>query len=255
MRMWCLSVARKELGSNPRGRLTPATVSRRLVLSLAALAVIGAAVVVRSGSAPKRTDPTIAKPQAVLFAVRGTPQDPVGPGLAAFIAVINPQQRTIGMVPVPGTLNTPEGTLAEVAPTASAQTIAQDVSAEMRVKLTGYLVLDAGMVSDIVTTLAQEAPGWPPELTPDQALADLGWPGAMARPKAAVAVVQDLIQYLPDITGNANRLLVAKVLLATNSDLGPYQMFVVVTYINDEHVVPMDLRSLPASLREKQVKR
>ncbi|MDA8345461.1 MAG: hypothetical protein M0Z66_08255 [Thermaerobacter sp.] len=233
---------------------SPASFGKRLLLSLAVIAVVGAAVLIRSGSTPRKIDPTIAKPKAVLFAVRGTPTDSLGPGFAAFIAVIRPSKHDIGIIPVPGSLPTADGqTLAEIAPTASGQAIANDVVSQLHVQLSGYLVIDADTVEYVLTKLWDQAPSWPPDLTPSQSLADLGWPNANAPRKASITVIQDLIQYLPEIPGNGN-LLVAAVLQGSITDLSPYEMFVLVTYINDERITPLTVRSLPASVREKQVK-
>ncbi len=252
--MWCLSVSRQTKSPAAHNRPPFARFGKRLLVGLAVLAVLGAAILVRSGGTPRRADPTIAKPRAILFAVRGTPTDQSGAGLAAFIAVIRPNTHDIGVIPVPGSLPATGGqTLSQFAPTASGQAIASDVVSQLHVKLSGYIIIDADVVQQVFTTLWDQAPGWPPDLTPEQSLSDLGWPDARpSNRKAALQVISDLIQYVPQIQGNAN-LLVALVLQGSSTNLSPYEMFVLVTYINDERIAPLTLRSLPASLRQKQV--
>ncbi len=251
--MWCLSVARNPDRLELGGRPPLSAFGKRLLVWLAVLAVVGAAVLIRSGSAPKRTDPTIDKPKAILFVVQGTAQDPQGPGIAAFVAVIRPAKRYVGVVPVHGSLATPGGALAEIAGTADAQTIAADVANGLKIRLGGYIVLDVNTVYGILTTAAQ-APGWPMDVSPDQALTDLGWPGGTPSKQASIAMIQDLIKYLPQLPGSSQTLLVADALRGTSTNLSPYELFVLITYINDERITPLPLRSLPASLRQKQVK-
>jgi hypothetical protein len=251
--MWCLSVARNQDRLDSGSRPSLSTVGKRLLFWLAAMAVVGAGVLIRSGSAPKRTDPTIDKPKAILFVVQGTASDPQGPGIAAFVAVIRPAKRYVGVVPVHGSLSTPDGTLADIAGVASAPTIAQDVATGLRIRLGGYIVIDVNTVYGILTTAAQ-APGWPIDIGPDQALADLGWPGGTPSNKASISMIQDLIKYLPQLPGTSQTLLVTDALRGTSTNLSPYELFVLVTYINDERITPLTLHSLPASLRQKQVK-
>ncbi len=245
-------------GPDNAGALPPAhhprSVGRRLLIWLAILAVLAAALLIRAGGMVQRTDPTTAKPQAILVVVRGTDASTSGPGVAAFIAVIRPKSRSIGVMPVTGNLATPEGQpLADAAPTLPAGQIAAAIANDLQLNVSGYIVIDAGVVENVIATLQQEVPTWPPDMTPQQALADLGWPRARLSRKGQLTVIRDLISYIPALQGNAT-LLVGEVLQNSSTNISPYQLFVLVTYVNDQKVVPIRLRSLPKTLRQKQVK-
>lgn len=235
-------------------RLTAAAWGRRLLLWLTTLALLAAGAVIGAGTASHTTDPTITQPKALLVAVRGTTQDALGPGLAAFIAVIEPQGRRIGVIRVPGNLPTPTGEhLAALAPTVPPDVIADNVAQDMQINLSGYVVFDAEAVQDAFTTLATETPGWPTDISPQQALAELGWPNSRTSAGNQLHILRMLILNAPMIRHGTN-LLVARVLEGTSTDLSPYEIFLLATYINDEKLAPTSVHKLPAELREKQVK-
>lgn len=250
--MWCLSVA-AERPQFP-GSSRPAVFGKRLLVWLVGFAVLCGIVIVRSGSVPHPTDITVVKPRAVLIAVRGSDTSTLGPGIAAFIAVIDPSVHSVGIIEVPGSMPAVGGTLSEIAPTATPQVIASTVSANMHINLSGYVVLDVSTAETVLTALQQEAPNWPQELTPSLSLYYLGWPYAHPQKGFYLPVLQDLVQDLPQIPNNQNFLTAAAVFQGSKSNLSPYELFVLVTYFGDEHLVAMPLRSLPASLKQKQVK-
>ena len=239
--------------SDQSRRTQTAFIGGRLFSWLAAISVLAAGVLIGSGAATQRTDPTIAKPSAVLVAIRNTTEENAGPGLAAFVAVIQPKSRSIGIVRVPSDLPTAAGQpLAEDPSLVPAAEIADDVEQNMHVKLSGYIVIDATVVREVFATLWQDTPNWPHDLTPDQALSDLGWPDAHATSKAQTQIVGDLIEYVPQVQHDAN-LLVSMVLRGASTDISPYELFVLVTYVNDEKITQLPLQRLPSSLIEKQV--
>lgn len=232
----------------------PRFLGRRLLLWLAILAVLAAALLVHAGGIAQRQDPTTAKPQAVLVVVRGTEASSSGPGVAAFIAVIQPQSRSIGILPVSGSLKTPSGlTLADAAPALSRPDISAAVAADLRLNLTGTIVIDAGVVEDVFGTLQQGVPAWPATLTPHQTLVDLGWPSARPDRKGQLQVISDLITYVPQLQGNTT-VLVGEVLQGASTSLSPYELFTLVTYVNDQKVVSIRLHDLPKALLQKRVK-
>ncbi len=232
----------------------PGFLGRRLLLWLAILAVVAAALLIHAGGTAQRPDPTTAKSQAVLVAIRGTDASTSGPGIAAFVAVIQPKSRSIGILPVSGTLATQEGpTLAEAAPSLSAGEIAANVATDLGIKLSGYIVIDGGVVENVIATLQQGVPEWPLTLTPQQALADLGWPNARPDRKGQVQVLTDLISYVPQLQGGDSTVLAGEVLQGSSTRLSMYDLFVLVTYVNDQKVAPIRLRNLPKTLFQKRV--
>ena len=237
----------------------PSFIGQRLLLWLGLVAVLAGALLIHAGGTNRRTDPTIAKPKAILVVLRGTTTSSSGLGMAAFIAVIQPKGRTIGVIPVSGLIKTPDGrTLSDVAPNLTgpsgpaAQEISQDVAQALNVDLTGYLVIDAGVVEDVFQTIYATVPSWPRDLRPHAALTALGWPDGRSDEASQVRVVRDLITYVPQIQHNAQQLAV-QVLAGSNTDLSPYELFLLVTYVNDGRIAPMALHKLPPSLVAKQV--
>jgi hypothetical protein len=167
---------------------------RRFLLWLAIMAVLAAALIIHAGGLAQRPDPTTAKAQAVLVVVRGTDASTSGPGIAAFIAVIQPSSRSIGILPVSGRLKTPSGvTLAAAGPNLTRQEISAAIAQDLNLKLSGSIVIDAGVVENVLSILQANVPAWPFNLTPQQALQDLGWPNANPDRKGQVQIISDLI--------------------------------------------------------------
>ncbi len=232
----------------------PRFFGRRFLLWLAILSIVAAVLIIHAGGAPQRPDPTTAKAQAVLVVIRGTDASTSGPGVAAFVAVIRPKSRTIGLLPVSGQLTTPSGaTLAAAAPNLSRQEIGTDVAQALGIKLNGTIVIDAGVVENVLSTLQQGVPQWPVNLSPQRALVDLGWPDARPDRKGQVQLITDLITYVPQLQGNTT-VLVGEILSGSSTSLSPYELFVLVTYVNDQKVAPIRLKQLPKTLIQKQVK-
>lgn len=232
----------------------PQFFGQRFLLWLAVLAILAAVLIVHAGGVTQRPDPTTAKAQAVLVVIRGTDTSTSGPGIAAFVAVIRPTSRVIGILPVSGDLTSATGvTLAAGAPTLTRQAIATAVSQDLGIKLNGYIVIDAGVVENVLTSLQQDIPAWPANLTPHQALVDLGWPAARPDRKGQIQVISDLISYVPQLQGDAT-VLAGQVLAGSRTSLSFQELFVLVTYVNDQKVAPIRLKQLPKTLLQKRVK-
>jgi len=245
---------RRPLSVGVPGKHHPHFLGRRLLLWLGVLAVLAAALLIHAGGVQQQPDPTQAKPQVVLVVIRGTDASPSGPGLAAFIAVIRPRSRDIGIVPVPGSVATPSGeALSTMAPSLAATDIAASVASGLGIRLTGYIVINASVVENVIASLQDSVPTWPVDLTPERVLTELGWPVARPDRKGQIQVISDLIQYIPMLPGSNGMALAGQVLQGTSTRLSMEDLFVLVTYVNDQKVVPTRLRDLPKSFRVKKV--
>lgn len=239
--------------------LTPAAFGRRLLVWLGVAAILGGVLLIRSGTIPKPATTAVAtKPQVVLFAIVGTEQDTLGPGLIAFLSVITPNARDLIVLPVSGRTMTQAGeSLTQFASTATPQQLAGEVARLAHAHINGYLMFDADFAEQVLTLLWENAQSWPVNLTPAQALQKLGWPQSRPNSKQ-LGILQEIIGTVPELSVGSQSLLAARVLETSQTNqtnFSPYQMFVLATFVRGERLVIQPLRKLPSALRESQVRR
>lgn len=209
------------------------------------------ALFIMSAGAPQRSDPTVTgTPHVILIAARGGPNSATGEGITAFLWVITPGARSVGIVPVPGNLRMPKGgTLASVGSTAPAREIFTRVESWSHTKLYGYLVVDADTVQQALLDLWQNAPTWPSALPPSIALQDLGWPDSTSNPTVQLQLLQEIIQDIPEL-GDSQTALAGEMLQGARTNLSAYQMFILATYLRDQHLVLLPRKKLPTTVQE-----
>ena len=213
----------------------PVRWGRRLAAWLLGVAVLGALALGVSVSGP---NPAIATgsdiPGLVLVAVVGLPGQP---GFAGFIAHIDPNGRNLGVIPVPGSLaaESPGDPLWADAGQLSGSALTAAVRRDTGLRVSGYYLINIGATQAVLEALDQGSQDWPKALAPDLALKELGWPYGQPSRRHELAVLSDIVTYLPELAPNQTTLL-TNVMKGSTTNLSAYQLFMLATYIRGENL-------------------
>jgi hypothetical protein len=223
--------------SVPAARTDPLRWGRRFFVGVLAASIIGAAILIVSITRDPAMASQLSPPRYVLVAVVGTSAEP---GFAGFLVHIPPNQRTVGVIPVPGTL--PSGVHNEqLWVAADKMTGAQFVRAiykDTHIRAGGYFLIREPAANTLFGLLSADSQSWPaslqdPPYNPGVPLAlyKLGWwppsvaPVVVSTRSGDLKVLTDIMGDLQDLPAGAVGQLSAQILAGKPTNLALSQLF------------------------------